>query len=467
MKISVIGSGYVGLVTGTCLAEMGNEVLCLDTDSSKVAHLQKGHLTIFEPGLHELVSRNLESGRLRFTDDAKLSAEFGDIHFIAVGTPSGEDGSADLSYVLQAAQNIGLHVIKSVIVVNKSTVPVGTVDKVRSVIETQLKSRSISLKVHVASNPEFLREGSAIADFCKPDRIIVGSEDQLAIHSLSKLYAPLLDHGNRLLVMDSRSAELTKYAANAMLATRISFMNEMANLADSVGADIEAVRQGIGSDPRIGNSFLLPGPGYGGSCFPKDVKALVQIGQDYDQSMLVVSAVEEVNKRQRSVIIEKIMRRLNGKLEDKRLAVWGLSFKPNTDDMREAPSIPIILSLIKAGAHVCAYDPAATDQAKEVLGEIPRLTYHESAEQACLGADALVIITDWDEFRSPNFARLETLLRTRLIFDCRNLYDPQVMLRHGFEYYTIGRGPTCVRNLPVHSDEEASDPSASKPTNHE
>ena len=447
MKISVIGSGYVGLVTGACLADIGNDVLCLDTDIQKIHRLEQGEIPIYEPGLKELIVRNLSSGRIRFTSNAQEGAEFGDVQFIAVGTPSEEDGSADLSHVLDAARNIGQYMNRPITVVNKSTVPVGTVDKVRAVISQELEARKLGLPVNVASNPEFLKEGSAIADFSKPDRIIIGSEDQFAIEALKTVYAPLLRHHDRLLIMDSRSAELTKYAANAMLATRISFMNEIANLADRVGADVEAVRKGIGSDSRIGYSFLYAGPGYGGSCFPKDVKALVQIGQENQQKMSIVDAVEAANQKQKLVMVDKIKRHFGNQLTGKTLALWGLAFKPNTDDMREAPSIAVINALVQNGVSIRAYDPIATEQARLALGPIQSLSYHESPQLACEGADALVIITEWRQFHSPDFEQLSRLLKTPLIFDCRNLYDPQQMRALGFEYHSIGRGPRVLNSF--------------------
>jgi UDPglucose 6-dehydrogenase len=441
MKISVIGSGYVGLVTGACLADIGNHVICLDTDKEKIARLMGGDIPIYEPGLKELISTNMSSGRICFTSDAQLSAEHGDVQFIAVGTPSGEDGSADLSYVLAAAKSIGQHINKAVVVVNKSTVPVGTADKVKAEIALQLELRQAAWPFSVASNPEFLKEGSAIADFSKPDRIIVGSSDEMAIKALKAVYAPLLRNHDRLLVMDARSAELSKYAANAMLATRISFMNEIANLADHVGADVEAVRKGIGSDSRIGYSFLYAGPGYGGSCFPKDVKALVQIGQEHAQAMSVVSAVEAVNQRQKLVIVEKLKRHFDSSIEGRHFAIWGLAFKPNTDDMREAPSMSIIQALIQAGASISAYDPVASGQARLALGVQPQLNYADSPVQACQDADALIIVTEWRQFNSPDFDALRKQLKSPLIFDCRNLFDPAYLLQLGFEYHTIGRGP--------------------------
>jgi UDPglucose 6-dehydrogenase len=441
MKISIIGSGYVGLVTGACLADIGNRVVCFDTDARKIEGLNEGYIPIYEPGLKEIVSRNLNSGRIRFTSNAQLSAEHGEVQFIAVGTPSNEDGSADLSHVLIAARTIGRHMNKQTVVVDKSTVPVGTAERVHEAIADELHKRHIKLHFSVAANPEFLKEGSAIADFSKPDRIIVGSNDPHAIQALKTVYAPLLRNHDRLIVMDTRSAELTKYAANAMLATRISFMNEIANLADSVGADVEAVRKGIGSDSRIGYSFLYAGPGYGGSCFPKDVKALVQTGQQYHQAMTIVSAVESVNKRQKLVMVDKIKQYFGGDLQGKRLALWGLAFKPNTDDMREAPSIAIIAALTDAGATIHAYDPIASEQARVVLGPNPKLTYADNPEEACTNADALMIVTDWRQFNSPDFDQLKALLKAPLIFDCRNLFEPLQMQQYGFTYYTIGRGP--------------------------
>lgn len=440
MKISVIGSGYVGLVTGACLADIGNHVVCFDTDIQKIQQLLLGDIPIFEPGLKELIAANVRSERISFTSDPRTCAEHGDVQFIAVGTPSGEDGSADLGYVLAAARSIGEHINRSVVVVNKSTVPVGTADKVGAEISQQLLLRGATWSVSVASNPEFLKEGSAIADFCKPDRIIVGASDDIAVEALRIVYAPLLRNHDRMLIMDTRSAELSKYAANAMLATRISFMNEIANLADCLGADVESVRKGIGSDSRIGYSFLYAGPGYGGSCFPKDVKALVQMGHQNQQEMSIVSAVEAVNQRQKLVMIDKIKKYFNKPLAGLHFALWGLAFKPNTDDMREAPSLVMIRSLIDAGARITAYDPVASEQARIMLGTSPQIQYAETPEQACDDVDALIIATEWRQFYSQDLGALKKRFVQPVIFDCRNIFDPEQMQRLGFAYHSIGRG---------------------------
>ncbi|MBI3149814.1 MAG: UDP-glucose/GDP-mannose dehydrogenase family protein [Betaproteobacteria bacterium] len=439
MKITIVGTGYVGLVTGTCLSEVGNDVLCLDTDPRKIAILKAGGVTIHEPGLEPLIRRNEAAGRLRFTTDVAAAVSHGRIQFIAVGTPPDEDGSADLQYVLAAARNIGRLMNESKIVIDKSTVPVGTADKVRAAVQDELDQRGAKFDFSVVSNPEFLKEGAAVDDFMKPDRIVVGAEDEHAIATLRALYAPFQRSHERLLVMDVRSAELTKYAANAMLATRISFMNELANLAERLGADIEHVRQGIGSDPRIGYHFLYPGCGYGGSCFPKDVQALQRTSQEHGLELQILEAVEAANERQKQRLVEKVVARLGPDLHGRHFALWGLAFKPNTDDMREAPSRVILNALAQRGATITAYDPVAMDEARRVFPDAPWLKYADSPLHAVDGADALVIATEWQEFRSPDFERLAALLGQRLIFDGRNLYDPVQVKAAGIEYHAIGR----------------------------
>ncbi|NDV13466.1 UDP-glucose dehydrogenase family protein [Crenobacter caeni] len=439
MKITVIGSGYVGLVTGTCLAEMGNHVLCLDVDPAKIELLQQGGIPIYEPGLDEMVRRNAAAGRLSFTTDVAESVAFGEIQFIAVGTPPDEDGSADLQYVLAAARNIARHMDGYRVVVDKSTVPVGTADKVKAAMQEVLAERGAALPFSVVSNPEFLKEGAAIEDFMKPDRIIVGAEDEQAIATMRRLYAPFQRNHERILCMDVRSAELTKYAANAMLATRISFMNELANLAETLGADIEWVRKGIGADPRIGYHFLYPGAGYGGSCFPKDVKALAATGREHGHAMRVLNAVEAANDAQKLRLVDKVVARFGEDLSGRRFALWGLAFKPNTDDMREAPSRVIVDELTRRGAAVVAFDPVATDEARRVMGSNPRLAFAADMDSALLGADALLIVTEWKAFRAPDFERIRTSLKQPLIFDGRNLYDPAWLRGEGFEYLAIGR----------------------------
>ncbi|MES2634393.1 MAG: UDP-glucose/GDP-mannose dehydrogenase family protein [Pseudomonadota bacterium] len=440
MKITVIGTGYVGLVSGACLADVGNDVLCFDTDERKVEMLRSGQIHIFEPGLEAIVQRNVKAGRLSFTTDAKEATDFGLLQFIAVGTPPGEDGSADLQYVLAAARSIGRHMNDYRVVVNKSTVPVGTADKVRAAIADELGHRSAPIAFSIVSNPEFLKEGAAVEDFMRPDRIIVGSEDDHAISVMRELYAPFQRNHDRFVLMDARSAELTKYAANAMLATRISFMNELANLAERMGADIESVRKGIGSDPRIGYDFLYAGCGYGGSCFPKDVQALLRTARDdADMDLKVLAAVEMANHHQKRVLPAKIRARFGDRLTGRRFAVWGLAFKANTDDMREAPSAAIIESLLGAGAQVRAYDPAAMESAQRAFGPLHGLGYTSDAMSAVQDADALVIVTEWKEFRSPDFDAIAAALRTPVIFDGRNLYDPAMLRARGFEYHAIGR----------------------------
>jgi UDPglucose 6-dehydrogenase len=440
MKITVIGTGYVGLVSGACLADVGNDVLCLDVDASKVQALQRGEVGIFEPGLAELVRRNAAAGRLAFTTDVAQAARFGTMQFVAVGTPPGEDGSADLQYVLAAARGIGRHMDGWRVVVDKSTVPVGTAAKVEAVIREELARRGADVPFSVVSNPEFLKEGAAVADFMRPDRIVIGSSDPRAIAAMKELYAPFQRNHERLVVMEVASAELTKYAANAMLATRISFMNELANLAERLGADIEDVRKGIGSDPRIGYDFLYAGCGYGGSCFPKDIQALLRTaGEQAGVQLHVLQAVEAANHHQKGVLPGKIRARYGENLAGRRFALWGLAFKANTDDMREAPSLSIIESLLASGAHVTAYDPVASASARRVLGDRPGLRYADSAMGALVDADALVIATEWKEFRSPDFEALALALKDPVIFDGRNLYEPGPLRARGFEYHAVGR----------------------------
>jgi UDPglucose 6-dehydrogenase len=439
VKITMIGTGYVGLVTGTCLAEVGNDVLCLDVDARKIDVLKNGGVPIHEPGLEPMVRRNAAAGRLQFTTDTDRAVAHGVLQFIAVGTPGDEDGSADMRHVIDAARDIGRRMGEPKVIVDKSTVPVGTADRVRAAVAEELVKRGQAIPFAVASNPEFLKEGAAVEDFMKPDRIVIGADDERAIAMLRSVYAPFMRSHERLLVMDVRSAELTKYAANAMLATRISFMNELANLADRLGADIEMVRQGIGSDPRIGYHFLYPGAGYGGSCFPKDVKALQFTAIEQGRPLRVIAAAEAVNDAQKLVLVEKIVARFGENLSGRRFAVWGLAFKPNTDDMREAPSRTIIEALLARGAAVVAYDPVAMDAARGVFGPVPGLSFAESPLAACDGADALVVVTEWKEFRSADFDALKARLKSALIFDGRNLYDPPQMRAAGFEYAAIGR----------------------------
>jgi UDPglucose 6-dehydrogenase len=452
MKITIIGTGYVGLVTGACLAELGNDVFCLDVDQRKIDMLNGGGIPIHEPGLEDVVARNRAAGRLQFSTDVAASVAHGDVQFIAVGTPPDEDGSADLQYVLAAARNIGLHMRGFKVIVDKSTVPVGTADKVHAaVLAAQKENSGSSAGFSVVSNPEFLKEGAAVEDFMRPDRIVIGCDDnpvgQQARNMMKELYAPFNRNHERTYWMDVRSAEFTKYAANAMLATRISFMNELANLADRVGADIEAVRHGIGSDPRIGHSFLYAGCGYGGSCFPKDVQALERTARAYDQDLLILRAVEQVNNRQKHVLGNKVVARFGADLSGKHFAVWGLAFKPNTDDMREASSRVLLGELLRAGASVAVYDPVAMEEARRVLaldfaGEpevFARIRFAESPTDALTGAEALVIVTEWKAFRSPDFNVLKKQLKAPLIFDGRNLFEPRTMADAGFEYHGIGR----------------------------
>jgi UDPglucose 6-dehydrogenase len=437
VNITIIGSGYVGLVTGACLADVGNNVLCLDIDSEKIKGLQKSVIPIYEPGLEQLVRKNISAGRLGFTSDVETSVQFGELQFIAVGTPSGEDGAADLQYVLDAASRIGSNMVDSKIIVNKSTVPVGTADKVKLVIDSELEKRNTKIRFDVVSNPEFLKEGAAIEDFQKPDRIIVGANSEKSISVMKRLYSPFQRNRNKIIFMDIKSAELTKYAANAMLATRISFMNELANLSEALGADIEKVRTGIGSDSRIGYSFLYPGCGYGGSCFPKDVKALIKTGAEYGKDLRVLSAVERVNSLQKLVIPEKITNIYGESLSNKVFGIWGLAFKPGTDDMREAPSISVINTLLDKGAKIKAFDPVASDEAKRIFKE--SIDLYDDPIEVVKDADALIILTEWKEFRSPDFNKVKSFLRSPKIFDGRNLYDPALMRNIGIDYFPIGR----------------------------
>jgi len=455
MKITIIGTGYVGLVTGSCLAEIGHDVFCLDVDPRKIEILNNGGMPIHEPGLLDIIARNRAAGRLRFSTDIEASVAHGEIQFIAVGTPPDEDGSADLQYVLEAARNIGRYMTGFKVIVDKSTVPVGTAQRVRAVVDEALGARglagSVAHRFSVVSNPEFLKEGAAVEDFMRPDRIVIGVDDDetgtVAREKMKKLYAPFNRNHERTIYMDVRSAEFAKYAANAMLATRISFMNEMSNLADKVGADIEAVRRGIGSDPRIGYHFLYAGVGYGGSCFPKDVQALIRTAGENGQPLRILEAVEAANSAQKDVLIGKIEQRFGADLTGREFAVWGLAFKPNTDDMREAPSRRLIAALLGRGAIVRAYDPVAIDEARRVfaldLGEasdaLARLHFVDTQDAAVSAADALVIVTEWKEFRSPDFTRLKAELKAPVIFDGRNLYEPDAMAELGFDYHAIGR----------------------------
>jgi len=439
MKVTVYGSGYVGLVTGSLLADVGNDVLCVDIDETKVANLKKGIIPIHEPGLDEVIIRNVEIGRLNFTTDMDTAVAHSEMQFIAVGTPPDEDGSADLKHVLAVAQTIAERMQNRKLVVTKSTVPVGTSDRVAAKMKEVLEKRGENLPYTTISNPEFLKEGAAIEDFRKPDRIVVGTQDPHAIEQMRKLYAPFCRNHDRLIFMDIRSSELTKYAANSMLATKISFMNELSNLADSLGADIENVRIGIGSDPRIGYSFIYPGCGYGGSCFPKDVKALIATAKEVGYNAELLESVEAVNERQKSVLPDKINKHFGDDLSGKTFAVWGLSFKPNTDDMREAPSRVLMDALWSQGAKVQAYDPVAMDEARHLYPDHPGLTLTETAMEAVEGADALIIMTEWNEFRSPFWDELKKGLKEPVIFDGRNLYEPSVVADNGMQYYCIGR----------------------------
>ncbi|CAB3765617.1 UDP-glucose dehydrogenase family protein [Paraburkholderia humisilvae] len=463
MKVTIIGTGYVGLVTGACLAEIGNDVFCLDVDPRKIDILNSGGVPIHEPGLQEIIARTRAAGRITFSTDVEASVRHGDIQFIAVGTPPDEDGSADLQYVLEAARNIGRHMDGFKVIVDKSTVPVGTAARVREVVGEQLSARGLAGSLQhafsIVSNPEFLKEGAAVDDFMRPDRIVIGSDDDVpgekARELMKRLYAPFNRNHERTMYMDVRSAEFTKYAANAMLATRISFMNEMANLAERVGADIDAVRRGIGSDPRIGYHFLYAGVGYGGSCFPKDVQALIRTGSESGHNLRILEAVEAVNHEQKAVLVRKITQTLGDDLTGRTFAVWGLAFKPNTDDMREASSRRLIAALLARGATVRAYDPVAVDEARRVLAidlhDVPehlkRLQFVGTQDEALTGADALVIVTEWKEFKSPDFVHLKAALKSPLIFDGRNLYEPDAMTELGIDYHSIGRPYVAATEL--------------------
>jgi UDPglucose 6-dehydrogenase len=440
MKVTIFGTGYVGLVTGACLSEMGNHVVCVDIDAAKVEQLARGEVPIYEPGLEPIVQRNHAEGRLGFTTDAVAAVAHGEIIFIAVGTPPDEDGSADLQYVLSVARTIGAHLDRYAVVVNKSTVPVGTADRVRATISQVLDSRGLEVPFDVVSNPEFLKEGAAVEDCLKPDRIIVGASSERAVSVLRRLYAPFNRSHDRMVVMDERSAELTKYAANAMLATKISFMNEIANIAERVGADVELVRQGIGSDPRIGHHFIYPGAGYGGSCFPKDVQALERTARSYGYDARLLAAVEAVNHDQKAKLFEFISRHFDGQLAGKTIALWGLAFKPNTDDMREAPSRRLMEALWQVGAKVRAFDPEARAETARQYGDRDDLVLCDQAYDALQGADVLAIVTEWKAFRSPDFSRIRALLKTPAIFDGRNLYEPATVEAAGLAYYGMGRG---------------------------
>lgn len=439
MKITIIGSGYVGLVSGACFADLGNDVLCLDLDEKKVAMLRAGGIPIYEPGLENMVAHNVAAGRLKFTTDIAESVAHGAVQFIAVGTPSDQDGSADMRYVIAAARNIGRYMTEYKVIVDKSTVPVGTSERVRAAVADELKRRGASTEFSVVSNPEFLKEGAAVGDFMRPDRIVVGSSDDRASQIMRQLYSPLQRNHDRIIIMDPRSAELTKYAANAMLATRISFMNELANLAEKLGANIEAVRHGIGSDQRIGYHFLYAGVGYGGSCFPKDIQALQHTAGEYGMQLTIVDAVEKANRTQKQRLLEKVRLRFGEQLDGKHFAIWGLSFKPNTDDMREAPSRVVINGLIARGATVSVYDPVAMEEAKKIFAKEPGLRFASSTTAALDGADALIIITEWQEFRSPDFEDLKKRLKSPVVIDGRNLYDPATMRQAGIEYFSMGR----------------------------
>ncbi len=440
MKISIFGTGYVGLVTGACFAEMGNDVLCVDVDADKVTRLEAGEIPIYEPGLESMVQTNSALGQLRFTTNLAQGVDHGDIIFIAVGTPSDEDGSADLQYVLSVANSIGQGMTSEKVIVDKSTVPVGTGDQVQATVAAALAERGADIPFHVVSHPEFLKEGAAIADFMKPDRIVIGSSSQRGAEILEQLYAPFNRNHDKIVHMDVRSAELTKYAANVMLATRISLMNELANLADRLGADIEAVRRGIGMDPRIGYHFIYAGTGYGGSCFPKDVKALIHTAAEVGYEARVVASVEEVNKAQKRVLFDKLSNHFAHQLDGRIFAMWGLAFKPNTDDMREAPSRTLIELLTANGATVRAYDPEANEEALRIYGDDESVQICNSRSDTLKDADGLLVVTEWNEFRSPDFNAVRTALKEPVVFDGRNLYDPDFMRQAGFAYYAIGRG---------------------------
>lgn len=441
MDITIFGSGYVGLVTAACFADAGNHVVCVDVDAKRVETLSKGEVPFYEPGLDELVKSNFRAGRLKFTTDAEAGVKHGLYQFIAVGTPPGEDGSADLKYVLQVARTIGRFMSEYKVIIIKSTVPVGTCDKVQKAASEELAQRGTQIEFDVVSNPEFLKEGAAIGDFTKPDRVVIGTATEKATDLMRALYSPFNVNHDRLIVMDIKSSELTKYAANAMLATKISFMNELANVAERVGADIEKVRIGIGSDPRIGYHFIYPGCGYGGSCFPKDVKALAHTAKEGGHAAPLLDAVEAVNERQKQVPFQRVHKHFGGQLKGRTFAIWGLAFKPRTDDMREATSRVLMEALWAAGANVRAFDPVANHETAKIYGKRTDLVLADSAEAACEGADALCIVTEWKQFRSPNFAKVAKLLKEPVIFDGRNLYDVDLMQKVGFTYYSIGRQP--------------------------
>ena len=441
MKVTIVGSGYVGLVSGACLADVGNDVLCMDTDHAKIDDLKQGRIPIFEPGLEDLISVNSKAGRLAFTTDLSEAVQFGQIIFIAVGTPPAEDGAADLKHVLAVAQGIGNALTDYRVIVNKSTVPVGTAKKVRSEVQFCLDQRTLDVDFSVVSNPEFLKEGAAIEDFLKPDRIVVGTDSERARRLMRELYAPFNRSHDRLMFMDLPSAELTKYAANAMLATKISFMNELANIAERVGADIETVRLGIGSDPRIGYHFIYPGCGYGGSCFPKDVQALAKTSHENGWEPKILNAVESVNQKQKASIVEKIVSRFGSSLDGRHFAVWGLAFKPNTDDMREAPSSTIIRALTNFGASITAFDPVAVEEAKKIFCDLDGVSFSTDPYSALEGADGLILLTEWKAFRSPDLARIREMLTEGVIFDGRNVFDPKILSQYGLDYYSIGRRP--------------------------
>lgn len=445
MKITIFGTGYVGLVTGACLAEVGHKVLCMDVDASKIEGLQHGRIPIYEPGLEELVVNNAKTGNLLFTSELAKAVKASDLIFVAVGTPPDEDGSADLSHVLEAAASIGKLMDSPKLVVTKSTVPVGASDKVLATIRAQLESRNLDLSIEVASNPEFLKEGAAVADFMKPDRILVGSTSAKARETLQELYAPFNRNSNRMIYMDIRSAELTKYAANAMLATKISFINEVSNLAERLGADIEQVRLGIGSDPRIGYQFIYPGCGYGGSCFPKDVRAMAKTASEYGLDMGILNAVQKANDYQKTKLFSHIKQYFGDDISGKTFGLWGLSFKPHTDDMREAPARTLLEALWQAGAQVQAYDPEAMEEARRLYPDQPALQLCQTRDEALEGADALIICTEWQHFRAPNFELVRESLKSPVIFDGRNLYDPQKLESIGITYFCIGRGASVSR----------------------
>ncbi len=439
MRVTIIGTGYVGLVTGTCLADVGNHVMCVDNDPAKIDRLREGEIPIYEPGLEALVADNVEANRLEFSTEIGDGVRFGEMLFIAVGTPPNEDGSADLQHILDVAGAIGEHLEAFRVVVTKSTVPVGTADKVRKQIEQGLARRGVSAPFAVVSNPEFLKEGAAVEDFMKPDRIVVGADDPRAVTMMRRLYAPFQRQHERLIIMDIRSAELTKYAANALLATKISFMNEIANLAERLGADVELVRRGIGSDPRIGYDFIYPGCGYGGSCFPKDVRALFQTAREQGYEARILAAVEAVNERQKRILAEKMRRHFGGDLAGRRVALWGLAFKPDTDDMREAPSRVVMEALWEGGAHVAAYDPVAMNEARRLYGDRQDLSFGEDPYSVLDAADALAVVTEWKLFRSPDFEQMKARMHEPVVFDGRNIFDPDALRSAGFVYFGIGR----------------------------